>query len=57
MHIFSISDFAPVKQLLRGLRLRHLPLDRSESQRIVIRCKHVFEDALHRYKSRLDFKK
>ena len=32
-------------------------MDRSQSQRIVIRRKHVFEDALHRYKSGLDFKK
>ena len=46
-----------MSELLRGLKLKHLPIDRYEAQRIVVRRNHVFEDALHRYKARLNFDK
>ena len=46
-----------MKDLLQGLRVKHLPVDRSLSQRLIVRRKHVFEDALHRYRGNLDLQK
>ena len=46
-----------MSELLRGLKLKHLPVDRSEAQRIVVHRNHVFEEALHRYKAGLNFDK
>ena len=51
------SDGVSLPTLLHGLLIRHLPLDRSENQWIMIRQKHVWEDALHRFKSGLDVNK
>ena len=43
--------------MLYGLRVKYLPPNRSECQRLIVRRKHVFEDALHRYKSGLELTK
>lgn len=41
---------ADISTLLYGLLTQHLPVDWSESQRIVVRRKHIWEDALHHFK-------
>ena len=46
-----------MKDLLHGLHVKHLPADRSQSQRLIVRRKHVFEDALRRYRGDLDLQK
>ena len=51
------SDGISVTTLLHGLHVRHLPVNTEESQRIIIRRKHVWEDALRRFKSGLNVKK
>jgi len=45
-----------VKDILRDLRYNNFPAPNSvDCQRFVIRRKHVFEDALHRFSAGLDF--
>ena len=43
-----------MKDLLHGLHVKHLPADRSQSQRLIVRRK---QDALRRYRGDLDLQK
>ena len=47
------SDGVSVSTLLRSQRNQQLPV-RTEYQRVVVRRRHLFDDALHRFKSGLD---
>ena len=53
----AYSDNGTVKDLLCGLLIKNLPVDRLEGQRFIVRRKHVFDDALCRFKSGIDFGK
>ena len=55
--IFIHSCDVPLPSLLHGLLVEHLPVDRSENQRLVVRRKHIFEDALTQFKNGVDANK
>ena len=54
---YSLSDGIPVETILHRQKVKMLPVDRSEYQRIVVRCKHLWEDALRRFRSGINFQK
>ena len=41
-----IRDDCDMKDLLYGLCIRYLPADRSLVQRLIVRRRHVFDDAM-----------
>ena len=51
------SEGVTLSTLLRSHRFRNLPSNPNESQRIIIRRKHVWEDALHQLKCGFDVHK
>ena len=52
-----LSDGIPVETILHRQKVKMLPVDRSEYQRIVVRRKHLWEDALRRFRSGINFQK
>ena len=56
MYIY-IYIYIVMMVMLKILHVKHLPADRSQCQRLIVRRKHIFEDALHRYRSGIDLKK
>lgn len=54
--VIICSDHS-VKELLRLQKLKVLPVDKNEYQRIVIRRKHLWEDALRYFRGGINFKK
>lgn len=46
-----------MESLLNSQKVKMLPVDKSEYQRIVVRRKHIWEDTLHRFKSGINFRK
>ena len=44
----------PVHLLLRDFRTKYLPLDEEDKSRLVIRRKHLFSDAFHKYRIGID---
>lgn len=54
--LYLYSCDVAVSTLLRSHRVKLLPVNPDESQRIVIRRKHVWADALHRFKTGLNVK-
>ena len=50
-----LSDGIPVETILHRQKVKMLPVDRSEYQRIVVRRKHLWEDALRRFRSGINF--
>ena len=51
------SDGETLQELLCKHRIKYLPVTRDESQRMVVRRKHLWKDALNRFMSGLDEKK
>ena len=51
------SEGVTLSTLLRSHRFQNLPSNPNESQRIIIRRKHVWEDALHQLKCGFDVHK
>ena len=54
---YSLSDGIPVETILHRQKVKMLPVDRSEYQRIVVRRKHLWEDALRRFRLGINFQK
>ena len=52
-----LSDRIPVETILHRQKVKMLPVDRSEYQRIVVRRKHLWEDALRHFRSGINFQK
>ena len=46
-----------IDAILHRQKVKMLPVDRSEYQQIVVRRKHLWEDALHRFQSGINFRK
>ena len=53
----SCSCGQSMEAILLKHRTKFLPIDSSEYQRIIVRRKHLWEDALHRFHSGIDFHK
>lgn len=54
--IYFYSD-ETLQELLRKHRIKYLPVSKDEYQRVVLRRKHLWEDALSCFKSGIDQKK
>ena len=54
---FWYSDGLSVEAVLRRQKAKMLPVNKSDYQRIVVHRKHLWDDALHRFKSGIDFHK
>ena len=46
-----------IEAILHRQKAKMLPIDKSEYQRIVVRRKHLWDDALHRFQSGINFHK
>ena len=55
--VLSCSDGMSIETILSRHRTKMLPLDASLTQRIVVRRKHIWKDALHRFRSGVDYHK
>ena len=51
------SDGMSIDAILHRQKVKMLPVDRSEYQQIVVRRKHLWEDALHHFQSGINFRK
>lgn len=47
----------PVEDLIGRQRVKNLPIDKSDAQRIVVRRNHLWEDTLKRFQAGLNFRK
>ena len=54
---FICSEGMSIEDLIGRERVKYLPIDKSEFQRIVVRRNHLFEDTLKRFQGGLDFHK
>ena len=54
-HLFS--EGMPVEDLIGRQRVKILPVDKSDVQRIVVRRNHLWEDTLKRFQAGLNFRK
>ena len=54
---FYCSSGQSIEAILLKQRTKFLPADTSKYQRIIVRRRHLFEDALHRFRSGVDFHK
>lgn len=53
----SLSDGVDVEVLLHNQRVKMLPIDRQQYQRVVVRHKHLWKDALYYFKSGMCYEK
>ena len=51
------SDGVPVEDIIGRQRVKNLPVDKSDMQRIVVGRNHLWEDALKRFQAGFDFQK
>ena len=54
---FVFSDGLSIKSLLQRQKVKLLPIDKSIYQRITVRWKHLWNDALSKFQSGIDFTK
>ncbi len=57
MPIFSFSDNVSIETILHAQKVKMLPVDQSQYQRLVIRRRHLWQDALERFQRGINFHK
>lgn len=55
LHYYSCGE--SIESILLNQKNKYLPVESSQYQRIIVRRKHIWEDALHRYRVGIDFHK